>query len=112
MPTGVLSTGPRTEDYEADFYNQFLSSPDSMISEEVAQRARGLANYSSLSSVHRVRCNRITFLEGSINALYGDFRNPSRPAALLEIEFFLHNEDAGDQRDRPAKALSEIGAAK
>ena len=35
-------------------------------------------------------------MEGSINALYGDFRKPSAPAALLEIEFFLHNENPGN----------------
>ena len=36
-------------------------------------------------------------LEGSINALYGDFRNPAAPAAVLEIEFFLHNENPENQ---------------
>jgi ABC-type uncharacterized transport system auxiliary subunit len=35
-------------------------------------------------------------LEGSINSLYGDFRKPTSPAAVLEIEFFLHNENPGN----------------
>jgi len=35
-------------------------------------------------------------LEGSVNALYGDFRNLNAPAAVLEIEFFLHSEDSAN----------------
>jgi hypothetical protein len=35
-------------------------------------------------------------LEGSVNALYGDFRNPKQPAAVLEIEFFLYNENTAN----------------
>ena len=31
-----------------------------------------------------------------VNALYGDFRNPNQPAAVLEIEFFLYNESSGN----------------
>jgi hypothetical protein len=33
-------------------------------------------------------------LEGSVNSLYGDFRNASQPTAVLEIEFFLYNENS------------------
>jgi len=77
--------------FESDFYNQFLSSPATMISEEVR---KGLAasrlfkfvlGPSSSLPAHYV-------LEGSVNALYGDFRNGDRTGAFLEIEFFLHNE--------------------
>jgi ABC-type uncharacterized transport system auxiliary subunit len=33
-------------------------------------------------------------LEGSINSLYGDFQNLNAPAAVMEVEFFLHREQA------------------
>ena len=83
-----------TAAYEADFYNQFLTAPDSMISEELR---RGLAASELFKYVvgpsNPLQPNYV--LEGSINALYGDFRDPSRPAAVLEIEFFLYNQDAG-----------------
>lgn len=83
-----------TAAYEADFYNQFLTAPDSMISEELR---RGLAGSELFKYVvgpsNPLQPNYV--LEGSINALYGDFRDPSRPAAVLEIEFFLYNQDAG-----------------
>jgi ABC-type uncharacterized transport system auxiliary subunit len=35
-------------------------------------------------------------LEGSVNALYGDFRKPSQPAAVLELEFFLYNDNSNN----------------
>jgi hypothetical protein len=31
-------------------------------------------------------------LEGSVNALYGDFRYPDSPRAVLEMEFFVTSE--------------------
>jgi ABC-type uncharacterized transport system auxiliary subunit len=82
-------------EYEADFYNQFLSSPAVMITEETRKALAASSRFkyvvgpsSSLAITH--------VLEGSINSLYGDFRVPTAPAAVLEIELFLHNESAGN----------------
>ena len=81
--------------YETDFYNQFLTAPDVMIGEEVR---RGLGASRVFKYVvgpsNQLQPNFV--LEGSINTLYGDFRNLNAPAAVLEIEFFLHNEDAAN----------------
>jgi len=81
--------------YEADFYNQFLTSPDTMFSEEVR---KGLAASPAFKYVvgpsSQLQPNYV--LEGSVNALYGDFRNLNAPSAVLEIEFFLHNEDTAN----------------
>lgn len=81
--------------YESDFYNQFLTSPDTMLSEEVR---KGLAASPGFKYVvgpsSQLQPNYV--LEGSVNALYGDFRNLDKPAAVLEIEFFLHNEDSAN----------------
>jgi cholesterol transport system auxiliary component len=87
----------RTSDagYEADFYNQFLTPPDTMLSEEVR---KGLAASPVFKYVvgpaSQLQPNFV--LEGSVNALYGDFRNLNGPSAVLEIEFFLHNEDSAN----------------
>jgi cholesterol transport system auxiliary component len=84
----------RTSDtaYESDFYNQFLSAPGTMISEEIR---KGLATGSGFKYVigpaSELTANYV--LEGSVNALYGDFRDLNKPGAVLEIEFFLRNED-------------------
>ncbi len=84
----------RTSDtaYESDFYNQFLSAPGTMISEELR---KGLAAQSAFKYIigpsSELTANYV--LEGSANALYGDFRDLNKPAAVLEIEFFLRNQD-------------------
>ncbi len=88
--------------YESDFYNQFLVSPAALLGEELrkglaqSQIFRHVINASSqLEPTH--------VLEGVVDALYGDFRDPGAPKAVLEMEFFLRKET-------PSKA--EIVAAK
>jgi uncharacterized lipoprotein YmbA len=81
--------------YETDYYNQFLSSPDTMISEELR---KGLAASNQFKYVigpaDAQQPNNI--LEGSINALYGDFRNANQPMAVLELEVFLYSENSAN----------------
>jgi len=81
--------------YETDFYNQFLTVTDVMIGEEV-RRGLGASQFFKyvVGPSNQLQPNYV--LEGSINALYGDFRNLNAPAAVLEIEFFLHNEDTAN----------------
>ena len=78
-------------EYESDFYNQFLSSPAVMISEETRKALSASSNFKFVvGPSSSLAANYV--LEGSINSLYGDFRKASAPAAVLEIEIFLHNE--------------------
>ena len=86
--------------YESDFYNQFLTAPDLLIGEELR---RGLAATQVFKYVVGLSNQQPAnyFMEGSINALYGDFRNLNAPAAVLELEFFLHNEN----RENPGIVL-------
>lgn len=82
--------------FESDFYNQFLVYPGAILTEEVRKglAAAGMfqaviGGASQLAPTH--------ILEGSVNALYGDFRDAGSPKAVLEMEFFL-------TRDTPANA--------
>ena len=77
--------------YESDFYNQFLVSPASLITEEVRKVLidSQLFKY-VISSSNSLQPSYV--LEGSVNALYGDFRNANSPRAVLEMEFFLTSE--------------------
>jgi len=92
--------------YESDFYNQFLVSPVSLLGEEVrkgltqSQIFRHVINSSSqLEPTH--------VLEGVVNALYGDFRDPGTPKAVLEMEFFLRKESASKAKIVAAKRYAK-----
>lgn len=78
--------------YESDFYNQFLSPPATMISEELRKGlAEGTVFKYVIGPSNELTANYV--LEGSINALYGDFRSLNAPAAVLGIEVFLRSQD-------------------
>ena len=98
--------------FESDFYHQFLVSPGALLTEEVrrtlahaqvAQYVIGTA--SQLEPTHN--------LEGSIDALYGDFRDLNAPKAVLEIEFFLSKESSTKAeivtRKRYVKSMAVVG---
>jgi cholesterol transport system auxiliary component len=76
------------QNYESDFYHEFLVAPQSMLTEQVRQwlgasgRFRAvLDSASKLDATHS--------LEGDVTALYADFRDKAAPKAVLEIHFLL-----------------------
>ena len=77
--------------YESDFYNQFLVSPASLITEEIRKGliASQLFKY-VISPSSQLQPSYV--LEGTVNALYGDFRDADSPRAVLEMEFFLTSD--------------------
>jgi cholesterol transport system auxiliary component len=77
--------------FESDFYNEFLISPGVLVAEELRQRLSqsGLFNF-VVGSVNALAPTHT--LETFVNTLYGDFRDPRTPQAVMEIEFFLSQE--------------------
>lgn len=75
-------------EYESDFYNEFLISPDAMITEKVR-------NWLAASGLSKRVLDPGSYidptyvLEGNVVALYGDFRAKASPRAVLEIRVFL-----------------------
>ena len=74
--------------YESDFYNQFLIAPAVLVTEEVRRglAQSGISQYVINSSSQIQPTYR---LDGTVNAIYGDFRNASTAKAVLDMEFFL-----------------------
>ena len=74
--------------YESDFYNQFLIPPAALVTEEVRRGLAqgGISQYVISSSTQIQPSYR---LDGTIDAIYGDFRSANTARAVLEIEFFL-----------------------
>jgi cholesterol transport system auxiliary component len=83
----------RTSDagYESDFYNQFLIAPAFLITEEVRKGLIGSQVFKYVIGPSSP-LQPSYVLEGTVNALYGDFRNANSPRAVLEMEFFLTGE--------------------
>ena len=77
--------------YESDFYNQFLVSPGAQLTEEV-RRALGQAQVAQYVVGASSQSEPTHVLEGTVDALYGDYRDLNAPKAVLEMEFFLSKE--------------------
>ena len=81
-------------DFESDFYNQFLTSPPTNITDQVIA-------WISESKLSEIITNRISssdanlLLEGNVNLLYVDFSG-GKIYSVLEIEFYL-SDNAKDQ---------------
>ena len=77
--------------YQTDFYHEFLVAPRALLTEQTRQwlGASGLFRFvtdpaSKADATHS--------LEGNVSALYGDYRDPASPKAVLAVEFFLVND--------------------
>jgi cholesterol transport system auxiliary component len=77
--------------FEADYYNQFLVSPGPMLTEEV-RRGLSQAQITQYVVGTSSQLDPTHVLEGTVDALYGDFRDLGAPKAVLEMEFFLSKE--------------------
>ncbi len=98
--------------YESDFYNQFLVAPGAQLTEEV-RRALGQAQVAQYVVGASSQSEPTHVLEGTVDALYGDFRDLSAPKAVLEMEFFLSKESTTRAeivtRKRYAKSIAVNG---
>jgi uncharacterized lipoprotein YmbA len=74
--------------YESDFYNEFLVPPNSVLTEELRQwlASSGLFRH-VIDSGSQLEATHV--FEGTVAALYGDYRNLTLPKAILGIELFL-----------------------
>jgi ABC-type uncharacterized transport system auxiliary subunit len=82
--------------YTSDFYNEFFLAPDILLTEAVREwlEASGLFAH-VIESASLLRADLA--LEGSVVALYGDFRDEAAPQAVMAFRFLLIQEE----RSRP-----------
>jgi cholesterol transport system auxiliary component len=101
--------------YETDYYNQFLVPPRTLLGQATRQWLdRSGLFHAVLDPSSRVSPTHT--LETSLTELYGDYRNPSAPEAVLGMHFHLLQETpAGPQIQfhrayRETEPLAEAGA--
>jgi ABC-type uncharacterized transport system auxiliary subunit len=79
--------------YEADFYSEFFVSPAAMLSEATA-RALSAANVFRRTVPPGASDPADYVLDGFASELYGDMRDPAKPAAAVAITFYLSPSNA------------------
>jgi cholesterol transport system auxiliary component len=72
----------------SDFYNEFAETPDAMITAAVTEWLKGSRMFKAVIDP-RVPVDTPYALDGTIIALFGDFRDPSKPTAVLGIQFYV-----------------------
>jgi len=83
--------------YESDFYNQFFRPPSLLITEETRTwlSESGLFKY-VVDPTSGVGADYI--LAGNINEMYGDYRTPNAPKAVMGIQFLLMDETSSNSQ--------------
>ncbi|MGB7947799.1 MAG: hypothetical protein WCH75_08975, partial [Candidatus Binatia bacterium] len=79
--------------FESDFYHQFLVPPAALMTEEIRKALMASEMFKYVIDASSPMQASLA-LDGSVNALYGDFRNLDQPRAVLEMEFFVTSEIA------------------
>lgn len=74
--------------YRTDFYNRFLSSPGSIVADVTRQWLSDSNIFTSVLDTSSSADHHLT-LEGTIQAIYGDYRDKNNLRAVLEIRFIV-----------------------
>lgn len=77
--------------FESDFYNQFIAPPAGLISEEIRKGLISARIFKYVISASNSQAPSYV-LEGTVNGIYGDFKNSNAPAAVIDLEFFLTSD--------------------
>lgn len=70
--------------YATDFYHEFLVPPRTVLTEQIRQWLDASQLFGSPNAAGSKEAGLV--LEGSVNALYGDYREKSAPKAVLETQ--------------------------
>lgn len=91
--------------YETDFYNEFLVAPRDLVTQGVLEWLQRAQLYETVAPAAGARAPRALLLQGTVNELYADLRDPQRPAAVLSIRFHVVDET---QPARPLRTAGEL----
>lgn len=84
-------------EYETDYYNGFIASPDELLTGQLAQWLAGSKSFSATLDSAGEASHRYV-LEGVVTELHGDYRNADSPRAVLCAKFFLLDDELPETR--------------
>jgi len=76
------------ERVQSDFYNEFAEAPETMVTAAVTGWLKNAGLFASVVEPG-VPVDAPYALDGSIVALYGDLRDPAKPASEMAVQFYL-----------------------
>jgi len=82
------------ERIDSDFYNMFFVTPSGMLTTELRRWLRESGQFGHIIEPGSMVVPTLT-LEGTVNALYGDYSG-DQPAAVIEMQFFVVDESTAD----------------
>lgn len=91
--------------YESDFYNEFLVSPQSNLSEEIIRYLSSREIFENVSGMGS-RMEATHYLEAEFTELYGDYRKKNQSKAVLSVQFRIFDDRLGDYRMVKRKTYS------
>ena len=80
--------------FESDFYHEFFVPPGIMIADATAQALAGAKVFGVVTRPGAI-ADADWVLDGFVGALYADTRDAAKPAAVLEVTYFLSRDDGG-----------------
>jgi len=80
--------------FETDFYHEFFVPPGVMIADATAQ-ALTRSNVFTVIARPGIVVDSDWVLDGFVGTLHADARDPAKPAAVLEITYYLSRDDGG-----------------
>jgi ABC-type uncharacterized transport system auxiliary subunit len=75
--------------YESDFYSEFFVAPSAMLSEAAAKALTAAGAFRRVIPPGAAPDDADYVLDGFVDALYGDVREPGKPAAVLAATFYV-----------------------
>lgn len=85
--------------YEADFYHVFLAQPAVLLREELERGLREARLFTHVAPAALLPDAELR-MDANVEALYGDYRSPDAPRAVLALRVFVRDGAGGLRLDR------------
>jgi uncharacterized lipoprotein YmbA len=97
-----------THRYDADFYNEYFVAPRDMVTQRVFEWMQNARVFRTTLLATAEGPRNALRLSGLVTEMYGDMRDPQRPAAVLAIQFYVTRPTGDDDSVLLAQQLRQV----